>query len=192
MLCHRAGANFRGICPVGRNAPWVQSSKRRCVGRIWHKQKALAPSGRPSSATLGCSPSLALTRIFQLVWSDLGFTKTRILRRRASPFYKVRIMAAIHEHGQEKRKRERFNVRYPVTIKSSQGLISGETKNISPSGALIVCACGGPILPPETLALTIKRASHSSIETSARVVWSNVRGFRQNSLICWIGVRFTG
>jgi hypothetical protein len=122
----------------------------------------------------------------------VGFVKTGILGRCASPFHKVRTMAAIHEHDQEKRKRKRFNVKYPVTIKSSQGVISGKTKNISPSGALIECACGDPILPPETLALTIKRSSHSSVETSARVVWSNVRGFRQDSLICWIGVRFIG
>jgi hypothetical protein len=40
-----------------------------------------------------------------------------------------------------------------------------------------VCACGGPILPRETLALPIKRATHSSVETSARVLWSHVRGF---------------
>jgi hypothetical protein len=102
----------------------------------------------------------------------------------------VRTMAAINTHGHERRKRGRFDVRYSVTIKSSQGILSGETKNISPSGALIACACAQPIFPTETLDLTIKRPSDSTIETSARVVWSSVPGFRHDSLLCWVGVRF--
>jgi hypothetical protein len=102
-------------------------------------------------------------------------------------------MPAIHTHDHERRNRERFDMRCSVTIKSSQGVLFGETKNISPSGALIECACGDPILPPQALYLTIKRRpdSESSVKTSARVVWSNVRGFRHDSLICWVGVRFT-
>jgi hypothetical protein len=99
-------------------------------------------------------------------------------------------MAAIDIHGHERRKRRRFDVRYSVTIKSSQGILSGETKNISPSGALITCACAQPIFPDETLDLTIKRPSASPIETSSRVVWSSVPGLRHDSLICRVGVRF--
>jgi len=65
----------------------------------------------------------------------------------------------------------------------------GQTKNISRSGALIACACREPLLPGVPLDLTIKRPSAPSIETSARVVWCSVPGFRGDSLICRIGVR---
>jgi hypothetical protein len=91
----------------------------------------------------------------------------------------------------ERRRRQRKTLRYLVTIKSSQGVLSGETKNISLSGALIECPCSEPILPPETLHLTFEGADHPYGETSATVVWSSVPGFRHDSLICRVGVRFT-
>jgi hypothetical protein len=91
----------------------------------------------------------------------------------------------------ERRGRQRKTLRYPVTIKSSQGVLSGETKNISLSGALIECACGEPILPPETLHLTFEGSSRPHAETPAMVVWCSVPGFRDDSLVCLVGVRFT-
>ena len=99
-------------------------------------------------------------------------------------------MAESPTHRDERRSRERTNIRYAVTINSFQGILFGETKNISPSGALIACACRELILPPEMLDLTIKRPPDAPVETSARVVWCNVHGFRTDSLICWLGVRF--
>jgi hypothetical protein len=118
--------------------------------------------------------------------------KACILRRCASRFCEVSTMAASHTPGHDRRKRERFDIRYSVTIKGPLGTVSGETKNVSSNGALITCASRELLLPGATLDLTIKHASHSSVETSARVVWSNVRGFRHDSLIRWIGVRFIG
>jgi len=96
-----------------------------------------------------------------------------------------------HANLGERRRRERINLRYAVTIKSSQGILSGETKNISPGGALIACACGEPLLPGEPLDLTIKRPSQTPVEKSAKVVWCSIPGFRNDSLVCQIGVRFT-
>jgi PilZ domain len=103
---------------------------------------------------------------------------------------KASTMAESPTHRYERRSRERNNIRYPVTINSSQGILPGETKNISPSGALIACACKELILPPEMLDLTIKRPPDTPVETSARVVWCSVHGFRTDRLICWLGVRF--
>jgi hypothetical protein len=96
-----------------------------------------------------------------------------------------------HAQSSERRRRQRKTLRYSVTIESSQGVLSGETKNISLSGALIECACSEPILPSETLHLTFEGSSRPHGETPARVVWSSVPGFRDDSLICLIGVRFT-
>jgi hypothetical protein len=100
-------------------------------------------------------------------------------------------MTASHTPGHERRKRERFDLRYSVTIKGPLAVVSGETKNISLSGALITCATREPLFPGSTFDLTIKRPSDSSVETSAKVVWSYVAGFHHDSLICRVGVRFT-
>jgi hypothetical protein len=91
----------------------------------------------------------------------------------------------------ERRRRQRKTIRYPVTIKSSRGVLSGETKNISLSGALIECACSEPIFPPATLHLTFGDTSRPDGETPATVVWCSVPGFRDDSLLCVVGVRFT-
>lgn len=131
-----------------------------------------------------------LIRIFHPNCRALDFTKGCILRRRASRFCEECTMEASETPNHERRKRERFDIRCSVKIKGPAGTLFGETKNISPSGALITCASTEPLLPGETLELTIKRPSNLSIETSARVVWCSVPGFGRESLICWIGVRF--
>jgi hypothetical protein len=91
----------------------------------------------------------------------------------------------------ERRRRQRKSLRYLVTIKSSQGVLSGKTKNISLSGALIECDCSEPILPAETLHLTFEGAYRPHGETPAMVVWSSVPGFSDDTLTCRLGVRFT-
>lgn len=46
-------------------------------------------------------------------------------------------MAEAHTYTRERRGRERFNVGYSVTIRSSRGLVDGEPKNMSGTGALL-------------------------------------------------------
>jgi hypothetical protein len=93
----------------------------------------------------------------------------------------VCILAQSGTHGHERRKRERFNITYSVTIKSSQSLVAGETWNVSPRGTLITWAYKEPLLPGTTSDLTIKRPSDSSssCETSAGVISHTMRGLCQ-------------
>jgi hypothetical protein len=79
-------------------------------------------------------------------------------------------MAEAHTYTQERRGQERINVGYAVTIRSTRGLVEGETKNISGTGALIVCKT--PLSPGETCDLIIWPPSDAPIETAVRVVWS--------------------
>jgi hypothetical protein len=81
-------------------------------------------------------------------------------------------MAEAHTDTQDRRGQERFNVRYAVTIRTSRGLIEGETQNMSGTGALISSSM--PLLPGETCDLTIRPPSNAPIETAVRVVWSRI------------------
>jgi hypothetical protein len=78
-------------------------------------------------------------------------------------------MAEAHTYTQERRGQERINVGYAVTIRSSRGLVEGETKNMSGTGALI--SCSKPLFPGETYDLIIWPPSDAPIETAVRVVW---------------------
>jgi hypothetical protein len=100
-------------------------------------------------------------------------------------------MADSVTHHHERRKRERFNIRYSVTIKSPQGILSGETRNVGVSGAMITCSSKEPLFPGTTFDLTIHPPSDSPVETSARGVGSSVAEFPHHSLIYWVRVCFT-
>ena len=79
-------------------------------------------------------------------------------------------MAEAHTYTQERRGQERISVGYAVTIRSSRGLVEGETKNMSGTGALI--SCSKPLFPGETCDLIIWPPCDAPIETAVRVVWS--------------------
>jgi hypothetical protein len=81
-------------------------------------------------------------------------------------------MAEAHTYTLERRGQERFNVGYAVTIRSSRGLVEGETQNLSGTGALI--SSGMPLFPGETCDLIIWPPSDAPIEKAARVVWSRL------------------
>ena len=81
-------------------------------------------------------------------------------------------MAEAHTYTQERRGWERFNVGYAVTIRSSRGLVEGETKNMSGTGALI--SSSKPLFPGETCDLIIWPPSDAPVETAVRVVWSRL------------------
>jgi len=79
-------------------------------------------------------------------------------------------MAEAHTQGPERRERFRFDIRYSVTIRSSRGLIDGETKNMSGTGALI--SCKKPLFRGETCDVIIWPPFDAPVETRAMVVWS--------------------
>jgi hypothetical protein len=81
-------------------------------------------------------------------------------------------MAEARTYTEERRSWERFNIAYAVTIKSSRGLVEGETKNMSGTGALI--SSSKPLFPGETCNLILWPPSDAPIETLVKVVWSRL------------------
>jgi hypothetical protein len=89
--------------------------------------------------------------------------------------------------GRERRLQPRVEVKWPVTMLTSEGAIKGETKDISMQGAFIYC--DKPLPLSERFVLSVK-APAASMQVMAQVVWaSNSSSDRKNEL-AGMGVRF--
>jgi len=97
-------------------------------------------------------------------------------------------MAEAHTQGQERRERDRFDIRYSVTIRSPRGLVDRETKNMSGTGALT--SCEQPLFLGETCDLILWPPFDSPIETAAKVVWSRLHDVTGKIGVCEAGVHF--
>ncbi|MGB7030514.1 MAG: PilZ domain-containing protein, partial [Syntrophobacteria bacterium] len=76
-------------------------------------------------------------------------------------------------HDKEKRQRPRARVSWQVTIKSSQGDLSGETLNVTVDGALVLCR--EPLEPNDTIEMVMNvPALVSPLIIPARVIHSNI------------------
>ena len=74
----------------------------------------------------------------------------------------------------ERRKQERINVRWPITVFTDKGTIEGETRNISVSGMYINCKV--PLSLNESYRVSITPPNHQNIELTCKVVWSDLYG----------------
>lgn len=86
-------------------------------------------------------------------------------------------------NSQERRRHPRKNVRWFVTIEASGVSRTGETKDVSISGAFIYC--DRPLEPNQIFKMVISAPEmRTSITGEARVVWSapSGMGVRFNSL----------
>ena len=92
--------------------------------------------------------------------------------------------------GIERRQHPRAVVSWPVIIKSSRGLMAGETKDVSYSGAFI--SCREPLKPNEVLEMSISVSLLSPrVQAIAEVVWSNPYSSDEEIKPRGMGVRFT-
>ncbi|MBW2580015.1 MAG: PilZ domain-containing protein [Deltaproteobacteria bacterium] len=92
--------------------------------------------------------------------------------------------------GRERRQHPRAVVSWPVIIKSSRGLMAGETKDISFTGAFI--SCREPLKPSEVLEVSISVSLLSPrVQAIAEVVWSNPSRSDEEFKPRGMGVRFT-
>ena len=89
---------------------------------------------------------------------------------------------------EERRTRERYELRYPVKIENSQGIFDGETRNLSVEGAFIYCQ--ERIAIKETATLIINFPDGLIIDTLAEVVWSTPPGTDDALEPQGMGVRF--
>jgi Tfp pilus assembly protein PilZ len=92
--------------------------------------------------------------------------------------------------GRERRQHPRAVVSWPVIIKSSRGLMAGETKDISFTGAFI--SCREPLKPNDVLEVSISVSLLSPrVQAIAEVVWSNPSRSDEEFKPRGMGVRFT-
>lgn len=81
-----------------------------------------------------------------------------------------------------------MKVKWPFTIETAEGLLNGETINISIGGAFICCQK----LPrlKETFHLTLNPPNHQALTATVAVVWSNFNVPESEIVNRGIGVRF--
>ena len=91
--------------------------------------------------------------------------------------------------GVERRLQPRVEIRWPVTVLTTQMRIEGEIQNVSPSGAFISCK----VVPPleSSFFIIIKPPERQTISVAAKVVWSTTLHTDESSSHLGVGIQFT-
>jgi len=88
----------------------------------------------------------------------------------------------------DRRKSPIINIRWPISIQTDQGLVSGETVNISSDGVSITC--DEPIPLEKILKISILPPDHQIIEITGRITWADLCGIDSENTTLGIGLCF--
>lgn len=88
----------------------------------------------------------------------------------------------------ERRKAPRINVNWPITIITSQGMIEGESRNITPSGVFVHCKKKLP--EDEAYQMIIKLPNGKQIVVRGQMMWSNLDGREDTGALVDMGFSF--
>lgn len=88
----------------------------------------------------------------------------------------------------ERRKAPRINVNWPITIITSQGMIEGESRNITPSGIFIHCKRRLP--EDDIYQMIIKLPNDKQIIVKGQMMWSNLNGREDAGALVDMGFSF--
>jgi hypothetical protein len=88
----------------------------------------------------------------------------------------------------ERRIAPRINVNWPVTIITSEGMIEGESRNITPSGVFIHCKKKLP--EDEVYQLILKLPNGKQIIVRGQMMWSNLNGREDTGALVDMGFSF--
>ena len=91
--------------------------------------------------------------------------------------------------GIKSRGQPRAKIKWPVLIQTTSGSISGETQNISTSGAFIFCQ--DPSSLEDNFQIIIKVPYRQSLSLSAKVIWKTVATLNDKASGSGIGVQFS-
>jgi len=91
-------------------------------------------------------------------------------------------------YWEEKRQYARAGIVWPVSIKTSQGIISAKTKDLSLGGAFIVCQ--KPLPLKEQFPVTIEVPDKGPLTCTSEVIWSNSNVPDDKIVIRGMGIRF--
>ena len=93
----------------------------------------------------------------------------------------------------EKRKRQRRNAGWPITLMTTRGPIAGETRNITSVGVFISCEKEVP--KTESYRMLIRPPLRKPIEVKANLIWSNLHDahqrestFSEGMGFCFVGL----
>jgi Tfp pilus assembly protein PilZ len=91
--------------------------------------------------------------------------------------------------GVDRRLQPRIEIRWPVTVLTTQTTIEGEIHNVSPSGAFISCK----VVPPlqGSFFVIIKPPERQTISIAGKAVWSTTLETDESNSRLGVGVQFT-
>ena len=114
---------------------------------------------------------------------------SKFIRRRISPEQFNQALAdAQNPNWEEKRRQGRMAVSWQASMETSQGTIPVQLKNISHSGAFVVCP--EPIALNEKFRMTIDAPNQKPFPLQAEVVWSNASVPDDKVVHRGMGIRF--
>ncbi|MBN2124168.1 MAG: PilZ domain-containing protein [Deltaproteobacteria bacterium] len=87
---------------------------------------------------------------------------------------------------QDRRRKPRVGVQWPVSILADHGTVLGETKNITIEGLFI--RCDEPLRIDETYRMAIAPPDEPAIGFTGRIVWSDFYGIGDDSSAYGIGI----
>jgi len=115
----------------------------------------------------------------------------RNLKRRMLPGQDKQAPVFLAEsYWDEKRQQVRLGIVWPVSFETSNGPIQGKTKDISLSGAFIVCH--KPLPLKEVFSLSLNIPGQEPLSLNSEVVWSNANVPEERIITRGMGVRFLG
>ena len=90
----------------------------------------------------------------------------------------------------ENRKYRRIKVRWPITVLTQDGMIAGETRNISADGILLCSE--KPLGLSEIFFMSLSPPNHQPIEVTGKVIWSDLYAVDDQGSVFCMGFCFVG
>jgi len=89
----------------------------------------------------------------------------------------------------ERRIQPRAEIKWPVTLLSTQAKIDGEIQNVSPSGAFVSCKEPPPV--EGSFFVIIKPPDRQTLSVAGKVIWSTILEPKEGDSSLGIGIQFT-
>ena len=88
----------------------------------------------------------------------------------------------------KRRKQQRIEVRWPITVFTGQGTIEGKTRDIAVNGMHICCEEALPL--NEIFRMSIMPPNHQAIGVTGKVIWSDFYAIDEENTTLGMGVCF--
>lgn len=89
----------------------------------------------------------------------------------------------------DRRTQPRAEIRWPVTLLSTQDKIDGEIQNVSPTGAFVSCKEPPPL--EGSFFIIIKPPDRQTMSIAGKVIWSTILEPQEGDSSLGIGIQFT-